>query len=135
MNDYITSWLKENAEHEVEFRREQLIIAVSEIVCERLEEKKISRASLATKLKRSAAYVSQLLRGSRNMTLATLSDLALALDSKVKIELVEKDSTEGWDTYYAETFTRVRPQLTRSACNDGSFRLAKVTPMRACEAA
>lgn len=65
--------------------QETLILDATETVCEWLAAEGLSRADLAEKLGRSPAYVSQLLNGSRNMTLRTLADVACVLNREVRI--------------------------------------------------
>ena len=65
--------------------QEILILDATETVCEWLAAEGLSRADLANRLGRSPAYVSQLLNGSRNMTLRTLADMAHVLNRKVQI--------------------------------------------------
>ncbi len=65
--------------------QETLILDATEAVCEWLAAEGLSRADLAERLGRSPAYVSQLLNGSRNMTLRTLADMAHALNREVQV--------------------------------------------------
>ncbi|MBZ2190276.1 helix-turn-helix domain-containing protein [Alcanivorax sp. JB21] len=59
--------------------REELIYNVTEDLLVLLEKLDVSKVTLARHLGRSRAYVSQLLTGSRNMTLGTLSDICFTL--------------------------------------------------------
>ena len=56
-----------------EFRKllaqEELILEVTETICELLENEKISRKELADRLGKSKGFISQLLNGGRNLTL------------------------------------------------------------------
>ncbi|OQY43429.1 MAG: hypothetical protein B6240_12445 [Desulfobacteraceae bacterium 4572_87] len=52
---------------------------VTESICEILEMKNIERQALAKKMNKSKGYVSQILNGSRNMTLGTLAEIAHVL--------------------------------------------------------
>ena len=62
-----------------EFRKllaqEELILEVTETICELLEKEKISRKELADRLGKSKGFVSQLLNGGRNLTLRTVADI------------------------------------------------------------
>lgn len=62
-----------------ELRQEQLILGVTEQIFESMQRQGITQRELADRLRKSKSYVSQLLNGSRNMTLRTLSDVCLAL--------------------------------------------------------
>jgi transcriptional regulator with XRE-family HTH domain len=68
------------------FQQERLILATTERICEIMEQDGISRKSLAEALGTSKSFVTQLLDGSRNMTLRTLSDVFLELGYAVHIQ-------------------------------------------------
>ncbi len=74
-----------------EICQEKLILDVTESIFEVLEKQGKSRADLAASMGRSAAYVSQLLNGSRNMTLRTLADISYALDIEPRFEIGFRD--------------------------------------------
>src|SRR5688572_21537873 len=61
------------------FEQERIILDVTERICEVLEENNMNRVQLASALGKSRGYISQLLDGSANMTLRTMSDVFLAL--------------------------------------------------------
>ena len=62
-----------------------LIMEVTETLCELLEKEKISRKELAERLGKSKGFVSQLLNGGRNLTLRTVADILHVLGYKVSI--------------------------------------------------
>ena len=72
-----------------EFRKllaqEELILEVTEIICDLLENEKISRKELADRLGKSKGFISQLLNGGRNLTLRTVADILHALGYKVTL--------------------------------------------------
>jgi DNA-binding phage protein len=65
--------------------QELLVVAATELICELLEKKQVSRAELAKRIGKSRAFVSQILSGSRNMTLRTLAEVAWALDTRIEL--------------------------------------------------
>ena len=71
------------------YAREDLIYNVTEDLLVLLEEKDISKQDLARKLGKSKSYVSQILSGSRNLTLGTLSDICFAINVEPKINFLE----------------------------------------------
>jgi transcriptional regulator with XRE-family HTH domain len=87
MNNQEYSELKAN---DMLYARESLMMNVTEDILVTMEDKNISKASLAKLLDKSKAFVTQMLGGSRNMTLRTLSDIAFALDMEVSIKFVPK---------------------------------------------
>ncbi len=72
--------------------QEELIGDITELILEKLEDKGMVRSDLATILDTSKSHVTQLLRGSRNMTLRTVSDIFFALGYKVMVDAVVKGS-------------------------------------------
>lgn len=65
--------------------QEDLIMEVTETLCELLEKEKISRKELAERLGKSKGFVSQLLNGGRNLTLRTVADILHVLGYKVAL--------------------------------------------------
>jgi transcriptional regulator with XRE-family HTH domain len=68
--------------------RESLAFEATELVSRLMEEQDISKAQLAGLIGKSRAYVTQLLSGSRNMTLHTSADLAFALGHRIGLRSV-----------------------------------------------
>ena len=62
-----------------------LIMEVTETLCELLEEEKVSRKELAERLGKTKGFVSQLLNGGRNLTLRTVADILHVLEYKVTL--------------------------------------------------
>jgi len=62
-----------------------LIMEVTETLCELLEREKISRKDLADRLGKTKGFVSQLLNGGRNLTLRTVADILYVLGYKVTL--------------------------------------------------
>jgi transcriptional regulator with XRE-family HTH domain len=64
---------------------EGLMLDATEALCEMMAEAGLSRSVLAKKMNVSKAYITQLLSGSRNMTLQTLAMAAFLCGQKIKI--------------------------------------------------
>jgi transcriptional regulator with XRE-family HTH domain len=62
-----------------------LIMEVTETLCELLEKEKISRKELADRLGKTKGFISQLLNGGRNLTLRTVADILHVLGYKVSL--------------------------------------------------
>jgi len=75
-----------------ELRQEELILRATEAVWELLEERCLTKADLASKLGTSRAHVSQLLSGTRNMTLRSLADISIALGVRAQITFETLDA-------------------------------------------
>jgi antitoxin component HigA of HigAB toxin-antitoxin module len=76
-------------------QQEKLILDVTELVLEKMEDKDIAKSDLAGMLGTNKSHITQMLQGSRNMTLRTVSDIFFALDCKVKIDAVDIVNTAG----------------------------------------
>ena len=69
------------------YEQERLILWTTEAICEAMEKRGVNHAAIAAKLGTSRANVTQLLSGSRNMTLRSLAALAHACDMRAEISL------------------------------------------------
>lgn len=87
MVEYSTvfSEAQRNKEYAKTYESERLILDTVWELDSILRKKGISRAELARKLKKSRAYVSQLLSGPTNMTLRTVAEVFFELGYRVKI--------------------------------------------------
>ena len=68
------------------YERESLAFDATELISLLMEEKQVSKAELARRVRKSRAHITQLLNGSRNMTMHTLADLAFALGSRIEFK-------------------------------------------------
>lgn len=89
---YFTAEEQCTEEHRKNSSSEELTFDVTEEILIIMEDKGITKKDLADKLGKSKAYISQLLSGSKNMTLRTLSDLCFALGVKPSVQF--EDSLE-----------------------------------------
>ena len=86
MKQKYTDFLTES-ENSIEYWTETIISDFTSEICRVMEEKNISRTALAEKIGASPAYVTKVLRGNINFTLATMTKLARALGMIVRIHL------------------------------------------------
>lgn len=120
MTDLVKTFVAKSDEHARLYMQEKLIVDVAEAVQERLEQRGMSRSALAERLGTSRGYITQVLSGSRNMTLRTLADIAWALGTRLIAEL--EDGHE-WTTGGQERVClrrrnlSVRYQLDGNDCN------------------
>jgi transcriptional regulator with XRE-family HTH domain len=68
------------------YEREALAFEAAELISELMEEQGVSKTKLAELAGTSKSHITQLLSGSRNMTMHTLADLAFVLGHKVGIK-------------------------------------------------
>ena len=83
MFEDLTEKLKENPELRKYHQREKLILDVTELIAKLMEKNKINKTKLAGLLGVGNSYITQLLDGTSNMTLRTVSDVFFALDSEL----------------------------------------------------
>jgi antitoxin component HigA of HigAB toxin-antitoxin module len=96
----VAEWLQASEENRHSFYRDSFILDVTEQICGHMEEQRISRVTLAETLGKSKSYVSQVLSGNRNMTLATLADVAYALRLQIKMQLTDTRQTDDtWEDF------------------------------------
>jgi transcriptional regulator with XRE-family HTH domain len=67
------------------FSQEDLILEVTETICELLEKEKVSRKELAERLGKTKGFISQLLNGGRNLTLRTVADILHVLGYRASL--------------------------------------------------
>ena len=60
-------------------RQEELILNVTNVLTEALNESGVTKSELAKRIERSPGFVSHVFGGGRNLTLRTISDIAAAL--------------------------------------------------------
>lgn len=76
------------------YAREDLVYNVTEDILVIMEDMGINKKELADKLGKSRAYITQILSGSRNMTLGTFSDICFSLGFKPEIVLPVQEKEE-----------------------------------------
>jgi len=87
----------------------ELIMEVTETLCELMEKEGIARKELAERLGKSKGFISQLLNGGRNLTLRTVADILHVLGYKVSLTpYKEKIPAKGGET-------SARPKGVRAA--------------------
>lgn len=83
---------------EILLAEEEFIVAVTEAIAAEMHRQGKTKADLAMHLGKSKAYVTQLLCGSRNMTLRTLADIAFALGRRPEVLFPSDDKDSHWET-------------------------------------
>jgi AraC-like DNA-binding protein len=61
------------------WHQERSILETTDLICNLMERDGVSRSELARRLKKTAGYVTQLLDGTANMTIRTISDVFFVL--------------------------------------------------------
>jgi transcriptional regulator with XRE-family HTH domain len=96
------------------FAREELVFNVTEDLLVIMEDLNITKAQLAKKLGKSKSFVTQVLSGSRNMTLGSFSDICFALGFKPTVKVpVEPARLDGeWNSVEAQTSSNKKMKTT-----------------------
>jgi transcriptional regulator with XRE-family HTH domain len=71
-----------------EYELEGIILEITEQISKELEKQKLTRTELARRLGVSNAYVSKVLNGMPNLTLAKMVEISKAIGSKLKVEFI-----------------------------------------------
>lgn len=111
------------------YEQERLILWTTEAICEAMEEQGLSRAAIAESLGTSRANVTQLLSGTRNMTLHSLAGLAHACDMRAEISL--EKLTDSVFTPIEDHTVAVVDRSVRFRPADSEPELSVVTPVPA----
>ncbi len=80
-----------NAEEKA-YAREDLVYNVTEDILLLLEDTNISKKELARRLGKSRSFVTQILSGTRNMTLGSLSDICFVLGIKPRLNFADSST-------------------------------------------
>jgi transcriptional regulator with XRE-family HTH domain len=91
----LTDWLS-TEERRMQFAEEALIVDVAEQIWSAMTTAKVTKSEIAQKLGKSKALVSQLLNGSRNLTLRSLADIAFTLGYRVDVSLNKVQAVNEW---------------------------------------
>ena len=86
--------------------QESLAIEATELISELMEQRQFRKADLAKQIGKSKAFVTQVLSGSRNMTMHTFADLAFALGHRI---VVNSEPLESAGTPVLQSFTFQNP--------------------------
>lgn len=115
--DLFEKWLDDQADGGRQFAQEMFIEDVTQCLLLEMERADVSRASLADSLDKSRAYITQVLSGSRNMTLRTCADIAWALSLAPRISFKRKEIVEV-EVQHEEECTESLRDIPWSNAND-----------------
>ncbi len=87
--------MRKGFDNDPDYWAEGLKLDFAEEVGRLMEEQKISRAELARRLGTSPAYVTKILHWTANLTLTSMSKIALAFGSRVHLSLAPKNAPSG----------------------------------------
>lgn len=112
--------LFEEARQYEDYWTEGLALEFTEQISRLMKEKNVSRSVLAERIGHSPAYITKVLRGDANLTIATMVKLARALGAEVRLHLSPAGSRTTWYDQPAEPAHEVvseeeEPQALRKA--------------------
>jgi len=107
---------------------EGVLLAATERICELMDKHGISRAELARRLGKSRAYVTRMLNGQPNMTLKTLTQIAVALGEGIDLFV---PSSVREERARAQAAHDAQKQLAAEAARRKSRRRPAAAPKRA----
>ena len=87
--------MRREFDNDPEYWAEGLKLDFAEEVGRLMEEQNVSRAELARRLGTSPAYVTKILHWTANLTLTSMSKIALAFGSRVHLNLAPKNASPG----------------------------------------
>lgn len=96
MSDFFDAWAQESEENARLVAQELLITEVTEAVWKMMQETGVTKSELAQRMQTTKGHVSQILSGSRNMTLRTLSDICFALGNRLVFNFDSALQENGW---------------------------------------
>lgn len=92
--------LEQDIELKKFYQQEKLILDLTELVSKLMKEKKINKTKLAELLGVGKSYITQLLDGTTNMTLRTISDVFFVLDSMLVVNTSSLSFESGYGFKY-----------------------------------
>jgi transcriptional regulator with XRE-family HTH domain len=108
-------WLNESLtdpKERLEFDTERACFEFVEQLQGVLDRLGITRAALAKRLSKSPSYITQVLNGSRNLTIATMTELASAVACEMHVRLRYRDPGSATGPVYVEAETPSRTEWT-----------------------
>lgn len=98
MTDFLERWAAQDETNAKLVAQELLLAEVAEEIWAKLEQAGLNKTELAERMGASKGHVSQVLSGSRNMTLRTLSDICFALGKRAVVRVEDRHADGRWET-------------------------------------
>jgi len=98
MTDFFEHWENQSQDNAKLVAQEVLITELTEAIWAAMEQSGVKKSELAKRMGATKGYVSQVLNGTRNMTLRTLSDICFALGRKPNFAIEVPPYTDQWHT-------------------------------------
>jgi len=99
INDHFQEFVSDPKRRRI-YEREALAFDASELISKLMEDKGINKTDLATLAATSKSHITNLLSGTRNMTLHTLADLTFVLGYKIEMKPIPMCAVACWSDSY-----------------------------------
>lgn len=93
MNERWLEQLTESIGDDSLIERERLIVEITEMISELMHVNNISKVDLAKKIGHKPSYITKLLSGHNNFTIATLAKIFVALGKSLQVQYSEKNTS------------------------------------------
>ena len=115
--------LKKDPELRKHYQQGKLILDVTELVSKLMEKKRINKTKLAGLLGKGNSYITQLLDGTTNMTLRTISDVFTSLDAELVVSAcsLSLEASQTYQYYEAEDLVQTTIDLSTDDLLDADW--------------
>jgi plasmid maintenance system antidote protein VapI len=120
--------LVERAERHDEFWEEDIAGDFTEELVRWMEDREMSKSQLAAKIGHRPSYITKVLRGTANLTAASMAKLARAVGARVRIHLAHPQSRTVWHDVYDFHTAETRLELNPSAVPFEQQRVLRSRP-------
>jgi len=96
MTSFVESWVNKSDDLKKLYFQEKLILETTEMVLDHMDKNGISKTELAERMGKGKSHITQLLNGSRNMTLRSLSDISCAIGFTPHVQLRDSLIENDW---------------------------------------
>ncbi len=106
----LNDWLAHGQNRKL-YAEERLIVEVAEEIWRTMERAELSKSNIAAALGKSKAFVTQVMSGTRNMTLRTLADIAFSMGTTVRVTMGDHSKLGEWHQVPDALLVNFRPPV------------------------
>ena len=93
--DHLNAFVSDEKQRRI-YECEALALEASELISRLMDEQDVNKTQLAQLLGTSKSNITNLLAGTRNMTMHTLADLAFVLGNRVEMKAIRLEAMNSW---------------------------------------
>jgi transcriptional regulator with XRE-family HTH domain len=134
LNDHFQEFISDPKRRRI-YEREALAFEASELIARLMEDQEVNKSELAARVGTSKSHITNLLSGSRNMTMHTLADLTFVLGHKVEMKASPLCAAASWVDFdepaieaYAGGWGLVHPNAYKSTKSSDQSQASKAGP-------